>query len=496
MRLLFLTNLYPPHGKGGYEEWCQEIALQLRKHGHEVIVLTSYHGSGSDGSSDPNWVRRELHLEMELASLRNGFQFFTARQQRVKENFDTVRSYVRRFQPDAIMVWGMWNIVRSVPILAEKLLPGRVVYYMGDYWPTLPSQFEFYWKAPAQHWYTQLPKSVLGFFANAILASEELPKPAFERVIFPTIFMRNELVKRGVKPRESIVIYGAADTTPYDETEKPTATISNGRPQASAAPNGTDRADDNHLKSEESNRKEMEYSAVALSQPAGSGNETSGAQQEPTANQLERPDRKQQRAHAETHTDHVTLLWAGRLRSDKGTHLAIKALAKLVHHYAITNLELIIAGAGETDYQTFLQYLVRKERLGDFVTFLGQQQKAEMPALYRQADIFLFTSIWQEPFGRVLIEAMAAGTVVVGSTVGGASEILVENENSLTYPPGDVDRLAAQIARLIHAPDLRERLAQRGKVVALEQFDIQRMAFEIEAYIKTVIRRAEVKNLS
>jgi len=125
---------------------------------------------------------------------------------------------------------------------------------------------------------------------------------------------------------------------------------------------------------------------------------------------------------------------------------------------------------------------------------LGQQQKEAMPTLYQRADIFLFTSIWQEPFGRVLIEAMAAGTAVIGSMVGGASEILVENENSLTYPPGDAERLAAQIVRLIRAPDLRERLATQGKEVALEQFDIQRMATEIEAYIKTVIRRTEIRH--
>lgn len=464
MRLLFLTNLYPPHGKGGYEEWCQEVATELRKRGHEVIVLTSLHGSGADSNVDPTWVRRELYLEMELASLRNGVQFFTARQQRAKENFDTLRSYIRRFQPELIMVWGMWNIVRSLPILAEKMLPGRVIYYMGDYWPTLPSQFEFYWKAPAQHWYTQLPKSILGFFATAILATEELPTPAFERVIFPTIFMRNELVKRGVKPKESIVIYGAADTAPYDEGGE--QHIVNG--QGTVAWSAGDRV----LARE---------SSVTTSSAAPSGDHNTDndeIQQGAVAGGVNRSEEK------------ISLLWVGRLRSDKGTHIAIKALAKLVQQYEMTNIELRIVGSGEADYQTFLEYLVRKERLQPYITFLGQQPKETMPTLYQQADLFLFTSIWQEPFGRVLVEAMAAGTTVVGSTVGGATEILIENENSLTYPPGDVDKLAAQIARLIRAPELRQKLAQQGKRIALERFDIQRMVMDIEEYLTTVIRRA------
>ncbi|MCB0123157.1 MAG: glycosyltransferase family 4 protein, partial [Caldilineaceae bacterium] len=455
------------------EEWCQEVALQLRKRGHEVIVLTSIHGSGSEGHSDPNWVRRELHLEMELVSLRNGVQFFTARQQRVRANFETVRSYVRRFQPDVVLVWGMWNIVRSVPILVEKLMPERVIYYMGDYWPTLPSQFEFYWKAPAQHWYTQLPKSILGFFANAIMATEELPKPAFERVIFPTIFMRNELVKRGVKPSESIVIYGAADTASYDERKAQTQ-----RPcVAEQIRDDTALQNDYFIHRVQRDEKPLTDADALVNNaldPVQSASTMSNSA--PAVNR-----------------EKITLLWAGRLRSDKGAHVAIKAIAKVVHHYALTNFELVIVGSGEADYQTFLEYLVRKERLQPYVRFLGQQQKETMPTLYQQADIFLFTSIWQEPFGRVLIEAMAAGTAVIGSMVGGASEILVENENSLTYPPGDAERLAAQIVRLIRAPDLRERLAAQGKEVALAQFDIQRMATEIEAYIKTVIRRTEIR---
>jgi glycosyltransferase involved in cell wall biosynthesis len=453
MRLLFLTNLYPPHGKGGYEEWCQEVATQLRQRGHEVIVLTSDHGRGvaapPEEVADPSWVRRELRLEMEFASLRNGFQFFTVRHQRSRENIETLRTYIRRFQPDAVVIWGMWNIVRTLPILAEKLLPEQVIYYMGDYWPTLPSQFEFYWKAPAQHWYTQLPKSILGYFANMMLANEEVPRPAFERVIFPTIFMRNELVKRGIRPRESIVIYGAADTAPYDIADRRRPSHINGStPQiAGAAP-----------------------TAISVAEP--------------------RQDQATAVAKAEA-TEEITLLWAGRLRADKGAHTAIKALAQLVHQEQLSNLKLLIAGSGESDYQTFLDYLVRKERLQSHVSFLGYQQKEAMPELYRQADIFLFTSIWQEPFGRVLIEAMAAGATVVGSTVGGASEILVENENSLTYPPGDVDKLAAQLSRLVRSPELRHSLAQAGKRTALEQFDIQRMASEIETYIKTVVKRAE-----
>ncbi len=459
MRLLFLTNLYPPHGQGGYEEWCQEVAGQLRRRGHDIIVLTSQHGDG-DESDDTSWVRRELHLEMELASLRNGVQFFTARQQRARENEQLLRSYIRRFQPEAIMIWGMWNIVRALPMLAEELLPGRVVYYMGDYWPTLPSQFEFYWQAPAQHWYTRLPKSVLGLLANWILANEELPRPAFERVIFPTVFMRNELVKRGFRPRESVVIYGAADTAPYIQPDQHEQLLTTEQvvPTGSGAPGGGPNI----------------RSAPAQVEVA---EEVAAAENDPVA--------------VSSGTAKVRLLWAGRLRADKGTHVAIKALGRIIHDYQIQNIELHIVGGGERDYITFLEYLIRKQRLESHVTFLGQQPKAAMPQLYQQADIFLFTSVWQEPFGRVLVEAMASGVTVVGSAVGGAAEILIDSANSLTFEPNDDHGLADQIVRLLRSPILCQTLAAAGKQVAMEQFDLQRMVQEIEFYLERMIGRAQ-----
>lgn len=423
MRLLFLSNLYPPHGQGGLEEWCQETATHLRDRGHEVIVLTSRHVSDDEETTDPSWIRRELHLEMEFVSLRNGIQFFTHRRQHERENLATLRSYVNRFRPDAIIIWGMWNIVRSVPVLAEQLLPGRVIYYIGDYWPTQPSQFQYYWQAPARYWYTRLPKAILGLAAHYILAHETLSKPRFERVLFPTIFMRNELVKRGMKPGESMIIYGAADIASYVQHN---------------------------------------YSG---------------------------PQRLQTRPNQQK----ITLLSAGHIRSDQGMHIAIKALAQLVQEYGLQNIELLIAGSGDQDYITFLEYLVRRHHLEAYVTFLGPQPKESMPALYQQADIFLFTPVWQEPLGRILIEAMAAGVAVVGAAVGGVTEILLDNETALTYPSGDPEKLAAQIARLIRAPGLRQMLAAAGKKVAMERFTMQRMAMEIEEYLNHLIEPVAIK---
>ena len=82
MRILFLSNFYPPASRGGYEQWCQEVLDGLRSGGHVVEVITSKHGKSSLQTSDPAWVHRSLYLEMELASLKNAIQFLKKQKKR------------------------------------------------------------------------------------------------------------------------------------------------------------------------------------------------------------------------------------------------------------------------------------------------------------------------------------------------------------------------------------------------------------------------------
>ncbi len=412
MRLLFLSNFYPPASRGGYEQWCQEVTEGLRGRGHQVLVLTSRHGQDRLKEPDPIWVRRELHLEMEFISLRNGLQFFTSRKARERENLDRLRRLVEEFAPDAILIWGMWNLPRSTPALAEAMMPGRVVYYMGDYWPTLPSQYEFYWQAPARTWATAFPKFLLRPIARRMLAREKRPEPGFAYVIFPTAFMRDEFRRRGLSPQETKIIYGAIDTSLYQFRN-------------------------------------------------GSSGEQQGGR--------------------------LSLLYVGRLTQEKGVHTAIQAVGDLVHRHGYHHLSLAVVGTGEPDYEAHLHHLVRHHEVESFVTCLGAQPKESLPKLYGEADVLLFTSIWPEPFGRVLIEAMASGVVVIGTSCGGAGEILVHNENALVFPPGDAAGLTAQIVRLIESPSLRFQLAQAGRMTAIEKFDIRRMTGEIEAYMQSIV---------
>ena len=98
--------------------------------------------------------------------------------------------------------------------------------------------------------------------------------------------------------------------------------------------------------------------------------------------------------------------------------------------------------------------------------FAVNTTQEQLPALYRQGDLLLFTS-WYEGFGMPPLEAMASGVPVVCTECGGPGMYLKPNENALTAQPGDIRTLAGKIIRLLADEDLRETLSDNGRKTAL-----------------------------
>jgi glycosyltransferase involved in cell wall biosynthesis len=113
-------------------------------------------------------------------------------------------------------MWGMWNFPRSLPALAEALLPGRVVYRFAEYWPTLPSQHEMYWRATGRRWFSRMIKGGLGRVALAMLAREKQEYPLrFEHVVCVSAATRDKLVELGVPVAGAEVIHTGLDLSVY-----------------------------------------------------------------------------------------------------------------------------------------------------------------------------------------------------------------------------------------------------------------------------------------
>ncbi len=168
MRILFLSNFYPPYAIGGMEIICQSVVNGLSQQGHQCLVLTSRHGLDQpiiDGD-----IARQLHLEMKMTPLTNAYMFFFDRNKRCLENRTILRSWVDEFTPDIIFVWGMWNLPKILARDAEEMMNGKVLYQFADYWPALPSQYQHYWDRPGKSLPTRIIRRCTSARSNIIVA--------------------------------------------------------------------------------------------------------------------------------------------------------------------------------------------------------------------------------------------------------------------------------------------------------------------------------------
>ena len=215
MRVMFLTNFYQVHGSGGEEESCRQVVEGLKQRGHKTLVLTSMHGS-NNLPVENDGVYRSLYLEMDLVPWRHSMTFFTRRKTREKHNLQVFERVLQQFDPDIIFIWGMWNLPYSLPVLAEARYPHKVVYRFATYWPTLPSQHEFYWRAPGRNWYSRLIKQILGPLALAMLGQEAQKVPlTFRHAICVSAATRDILIKAGITISNARIIYTGLDIKKY-----------------------------------------------------------------------------------------------------------------------------------------------------------------------------------------------------------------------------------------------------------------------------------------
>lgn len=222
MKILMLTNYFPPYAKGGQELRCSEVAHALIQRGHKVQVLTSYSPATIRHSGpDTLQVHQHLHLEADPGLWKTAARYFLFRKKHVKENQDTLRLIVRNFAPDAIFIWGMWNVHRSVPWFAEQLLPNRIIYNLSDYWPVLPDAFKQYWLTPSGRWLTHWPKAVLSRLVLPQLSKEADYSLKFQNIICVSRYIRDELIDQGLPINHARIIYSGVDTAKFNSNGNP-----------------------------------------------------------------------------------------------------------------------------------------------------------------------------------------------------------------------------------------------------------------------------------
>ncbi len=171
-----------------------------------------------------------------------------------------------------------------------------------------------------------------------------------------------------------------------------------------------------------------------------------------------------------------SLVFLGRLVSDKGVDLLLHALA----HLADENVPLHLTVIGTGPDEAHLRNLAKRLGLEDRVTFAGTKSGDELVQLLNQHHVIAIPSRWPEPFGIVALEGIACGCVAVGSEDGGLKEAI--GPCGSLFPNGDGKALARVIKTLIRDGEI-ERGFRKAAPQHLARFQARRIASE---YLKLI----------
>ncbi len=212
MKLLFVSNLYPPYHLGGYELLCHDIATRLTARGHAITVLTSTFGVNQE-TSEPG-VHRRLWLESDLYYYRpqQGLRYRSIQ----AHNRRAVERTLREVAPDAVVVWGMWQLSKHVAAQLEELQELPVLYYFASSWPIELSAHEAYWDSSADSALGRAFKGIFRGIVRARLRSEWRPYSLrYDQVLACCQSVCDELAAAQVKTGNMDVVYHGVDAELY-----------------------------------------------------------------------------------------------------------------------------------------------------------------------------------------------------------------------------------------------------------------------------------------
>ena len=427
MKILVLTNLYPPHHAGTFDLRCQANTEALKLRGHSVKVLTSNHGMTGEQRT-PEVDRRLLLNDAFGHPAVTRFREVKALE---THNHEVLRETIVGFKPDLIHCYSLDGLSKSL-IFSLRHSRAPTVYDIADNWVAKGIErdpwLEF-WNRP-------------GF--NPTRASLELAGQRGQLdATAPTRMMKG-----------------------YDRV-----------PQLWGKQSEMARRDPNAISAFRFDR--LYFCSQALKDATSEagfrvshgevihfGIDTQGyvGDVKPATEPLNR------------------FLVVGPLNTQSGALTAVQALQAL--RDAGGKAGLGIYGQGDSQYIAEIRsYAAANELAVEFLT--ASNLARDLPAMYRRHDALIYPVEWNEPFSTAPLEAMACGLPVIGSLAGGAAELLRHGENSLTYTPGDAAALAQQMEILQRDPALRTRIADTAQQEVLSRYNQTAVMDRVENYLQT-----------
>lgn len=187
------------------------------------------------------------------------------------------------------------------------------------------------------------------------------------------------------------------------------------------------------------------------------------------------------------------VLQLGRMVPRKGVDNVVRGVARLRRDHGIDARLLVVGGESDTPDPSLtpeigrLAGIAREEGVQDLVTFTGRRGREVLRFYYAAADVFV-TTPWYEPFGITPLEAMACGTPVVGSDVGGIKFSVAHGETGYLVPPNDPDALAQRVAQLFLQPELARDMGLAAVRRAQERFTWAGVANQLAALFDATVQ--------
>jgi glycosyltransferase involved in cell wall biosynthesis len=189
--------------------------------------------------------------------------------------------------------------------------------------------------------------------------------------------------------------------------------------------------------------------------------------------------------------DEVLIGMVGRVTRWKGQSIFVQAAKLIAERYPQVKFAAV-GGVFDTEKFYMDRFRAEAQESGLENKLTINDFRADMPDVFAAFDIFVLPSILPEPFGLVVIEAMASAKPVVATAPGGPSETVVNGETGFLVPPSDASAIARALEELLADPQKRASMGESGRFRAREVFALPRYVTEFEELYESVLRETPV----
>jgi glycogen(starch) synthase len=433
VKILVISNLFPPLHAGTFDFRCQAVTEALTKRGHDIYVLTSKYGLTTEQRDREIARRLLLNGKFDQPLITN----YGSMKELESFNNSVIMETINTFQPELVYVWSLQGLSKSIIFtLRNSKIP--TVYDVADDWLAngiRQDPWLRWWSTDSPGFFGGLLRKTLELTGQRDRITEVAPtrmmkgyervpelfgKHAspetvspnsigafhFERIYFCSYALKAQAENAGFRVGHAEVIYPGIATDRFWCDPKP----------ASATP-----------------RK---------------------------------------------------FLIVSRLSAESGVMTALQGLREAIKNGVKASFS--VYGRGESEQIAQLRSFVIQHSLPvEFLTVSNQQK--DLAQVYRQHDAYIYCAEWDEPFAITPLEAMASGIPVIAARSGGVRELLRSGENGLIYNPGDPLELASRIMETQMQPALRAQMTENAQAEVMSKFSESYMLDQIESYLNTTL---------